>query len=302
MTALRSSAAFLAAAMMMPLPALSADYAAAARSLEIMGFDLSRKQKRHITAQFSAVADGSAQDWHDQSVALLDDMAELSQEARRVSTRIRVSDLHRQLVERLVPGDNLARELLNEKDPQINQVELGVGMTNRDMGWAIMLEALRIDMPDDPRDLEVAEGQPDKIVAFVSERFRDGGDGARHFLARVDSWGMGTVSAWADMSLEERKLAASAVTEAEIPPEAVLQKVIGTSNILYWAAGVDIGLTEAEKAHYPELAAYLAEGHLAGGVATFIGAKMDDSLAASTIIHGTTEFLFDYNMELLFSD
>jgi hypothetical protein len=78
--------------------------------------------------------------------------------------------------------------------------------------------------------------------------------------------------------------------------------VLGTSNILYWAAGAEIGLTGDEKAQYPELAAYLAEGNLAGGIASFIGGRMDDSLAATTMMKGTYDLMWDLNMELLFGN
>lgn len=301
MADLRHTFAFTLLLAVAPLPSWSQDYDAAARSLEILGHDLTRAQRKEITTQFSEPV-AEKQDWHDESVGLLDDMAELSLTAERLSARVRLGDLHRQLTERLVPEDSLARDLLNKKDPLIHPVEAGVGMTKRDMGWAIMLEALKANMPDDPRGLEVAPGQADVIMDQVNEKFETGQPGSRHFLARVDAWGMGTVAAWNSLTLDERKIAASAVTNDAIPPKQLVEKVLGTSNILYWAAGVEVGLTDAEKAQYPDLAAYLKDGNLAGGMASFIGKRMDDSLAATTIMKGTYDLMWDLNMELLFGN
>lgn len=272
---------------------------AAAQSLETLGIALTRDQRATITAQFSQSAPADQQEWYAQSLTVIDDMAELGQTAARPSARLRLQDLHRQLIERLLPDDNLARDLMNAQDPLVHTVEAGVGMTERDMGWSIMLEALKADMQDDPRDLKVSSDQADALLEMVNAKFESSEDGARQFMARVDAWGMGTMAAWPNLTPEERKIAVSVVTDPSIPPANVLNKVIGTSNVLFWAAGVDIGLTDTEKADYPELVAYLEAGHLAGGMANYIGAAMDGSLAQSTDLMGGYFLLWDYNMQLL---
>jgi hypothetical protein len=273
------------------------------RSLTALGLDPGAQDRAIITEQITtARADTQDRDWFDASTPRLVEMAVLSQEALRPSSRIRLVEMHRQLLELLVMGDNRALELAAAADPMVEQFEIGVGMTNRDLGWAIMLEAMRRDLPSDPREMQLGSNQAEALRKEITIGFRKDTYGARHFLSRVDAWAFGTIAAWPQMTPDERLLAVSVVTEEAVPPVALIEKVIGAQDVLLWLAGIDIGLTEAETNTYPALVAYLHEGNLAGGVKDLLAERARLLGGAGLAGAGTVQMMMELNYDLLFDN
>ncbi|MEM8693442.1 MAG: hypothetical protein AAGG57_16345 [Pseudomonadota bacterium] len=275
------------------------------QSLQALEIDVTDEQKAEITAQVAqARTTTEYPDWFQRSSKILVDMATLSMSAELPSARMRLTEMHRQLLEMMVGGDNLALELASADDPMVNQFEIGVGMTERDLGWAIMLEAMKANLPDDPRQMTIGNDQAANLMQEINGSFYEKNNGEKHFISRVDAWAFGTINAWADLSPDERLIAVSVVSEKAVPSPDLMQKVIGSQDILFWLAGMDIGLTEGEKRRYPELNTYLSEGYMAGGVDGLLAERVrrtGGGVGAASGL-GTVNMMMELNYDLLFDN
>ncbi len=266
-------------------------------SLERAGVVLDKTKSAEITTYFDdAFAQTDDAEAFEFATEMLVDLAELSLNAARPATRIRTQELHYQLLAKLAPGaDNPALGAVLASDPMIHQIEPGIGMTERDIGWGMMLEAMHRNLPDDPRDMDIQTEEAEALIAYVHAKYESTGDVSRYFLAHLDAWAAGGITAWPELSVTEREWVVGVVTEPDIPPSDLLEKVLGTRSILYWTAGMDVGMTPEEVEAFPELFAYLAEGNLTAGMGDFVRRMEDMAAATASIIanHGVTMMMMD---------
>lgn len=271
-------------------------------SIEQLGVNITPPDRTLIAQQVTSAAQAAEDpEWFHNSAARLGDMAALTQSALRPSARIRLTEMHRQLLALMITTDNRALDLVGQADPMIHPVEPGIGMTQSDLSWAVMLEAMRQDLPDDPKELTLTNDQIKLLTDQIIRTFQKEPTGAKHFLAHLDAWAFGVISAWPELTPEERKIAVSVVTEAVIPPEPLMTKIIGAQDVLYWLAGIDVGLTQSELDAYPQLASYLSDGYMAGSIADLLAKRvtmMGDKAAQAA----TLNMMMDLNHDLLFDN
>ena len=202
-------------------------------------------------------------------VPMIASMGRLARNAEHPATRAVMCDLHRQLVENLVadPATSASLALLEEANPLLQALDLGVGLAASDVVAAGALEALSASLPEDP----TAAGPPPNDAALrIAEAFAAEKPGNQQFVARLDAWHAGLVAAWPSLSEDERRLAAGVATEPAVPPPDLVAKVTGAADLIDWLGGLDVALTDAERAAEPSLVTFLGEGHMTGGATQMI--------------------------------
>lgn len=209
-------------------------------------------------------------------------MAELSEGAEFPTTRMVMQDLHREFVTGALGPDSAAVRALDAADPMIAEIAPGLGITEQDLGWGGWLEIVRQEQPEgSPRDLAI---DPDAYAAAVAgfvETWEESTDVERMFLARIDAWAAGVALAWPGLDAAEREAVSHAVLRDDIPPVRAFEAVTGATDAIDWLAGLHVGLTDAEKAAHPALAAYLTEGGMSGAMAPLLAER--EAMVASAV-------------------
>lgn len=300
---LKSLSAALAFALLSTLSLFAAPADHVIDSLKTLDVILDEEVQRQIRTEVEAARErADDKNDFDQRAAILADMASLSTSAQRASARVRLVEMHRQLIEDLLNSDSAAIAPLDALNPMVEQFDIGVGMTKRDLGWAVMLEAMRTDLPEDPRTFDIKDETAKALANDIVGSFHQKTNGKKQFLSRVDAWAFGTMTAWRELSPEERQIAVSVIAEDAVPARSLLTKVIGTPDVVFWLAGVDIGLSEAEQEAYPALHAFMRAGHLAGGVESMLTDRLLQLGAAAQIGANAnlTLMMMELNYDLLF--
>ncbi|AGT08887.1 hypothetical protein JCM7686_1786 [Paracoccus aminophilus JCM 7686] len=83
---------------------------------------------------------------------------------------------------------------------------------------------------------------------------------------RFQAWAAGVEAAWPRLDRDEREAALAILLRPEVPPPALFQKVIGTEDILLWLGGIDVPLSDAERAASPELISFMEDGAFANAL------------------------------------
>ena len=241
-------------------------------------------------------------DWFALSAPLLADMAMLSRNADHAATRARLAETHRHLLQRMLGADSHALSLVAAPDPDTEIFEPMLAMTEKDLAAAVLLEAMRRDLPADAHTFAPDPSQARTIRAEIVATFPDHNSGQQHFLSRLDAWAAGTLAVWKDLSPTERHIAASVVTQSQMPPARLLRQVIGSTDLLLWLAGMNLAFNENERAAYPELMAYLEAGYMAGSIDAILAkrvARMNGLAELNAKMMATTTMM-ELNYGLLF--
>ena len=250
-------------------------------SMRLRGIEVSAEQEQAILDELAAARDlAEPVEMWDVGTGLALDMVQLSQEASRASARVRLTEMHRQIMSFLLPDGGTAIDLYEAFDPSVKLYDDGVGVTGKDLGWAIMIQAMHADLPFDPLETDIPSEQSEAYLAQFYEELEEANFSQGMFLSRLDAWGTGMITAWYEMTEEQRMTAVSVIAEDDIPSNDILELVIGTTDLLYWLAGMDIGLTEDEKARYPELAAQLERGYMRNGLDGLLAQRAQAMAAA----------------------
>lgn len=138
-------------------------------------------------------------------------------------------------------------------DPLLHETSGGAGLAQSDVVAIARLRELAGAPAGDPAAEVEAEWQrlsPKPVDLILPGRF--------------NAWADGTAAAWDSLTPDERRIAAGVLTDREMPTPEVLQKVIGTEDMLGWLAAVTVPMTEAERAASPELLSLLDHMAFAG--------------------------------------
>jgi len=274
-------------------------------SIEIVtGTKVSGKTREVIVSEVSRALEdhpANTKNW----VPALRSMAILSKTAERASTRIFLDDLHRQLLENIVMGseNSVAVSLLQKANPLVDlpHVQLGVGVSERDLGWAGYLIALNEQLPDDPREMDIEESNYQQSVVDFIAQYKEKDSMNRQLLVRIDAWTTGLVAAWPRLNDDERFIASALTIRDELPSKEILQKVTGVDDILLWISGLEIGLTEIEKKAHPELISLLGSGLMSGGAMEFVMTLRKRTGATGTTQLSTIIGMQNLNYDYLFN-
>lgn len=275
-------------------------------SIDTMTSQLNPTQEIQIAAEAAAaIAAHPNPEIYEKVVPHLDALAQLAQSAQRPSTQVRAGELYRQLLVKLIPGRGLGLQLLDAQNPMLIPADPGIGVTEADVIWTIKLQQLAAAPGEEFNPAALEDNAAIRRRAEIHRRFTLETEGSRYFLISADAWGAGVEAVWGELNPQERQIAASVTTKPDIPDAEILRKVIGTDNLLDWVLGIDIGLSDEEKARYPDLTTFLASGALAPAVFTkHVAQKMTQrtDLDVETF-QSQTELLYilqDYNQELMF--
>ena len=189
--------------------------------------------------------------------------AELARTAENPATRGVAYDLARVVLETAAkhsdapPGDFAPLAAWQKIDPTLaDTTDLILARSDAEaMGRLAALDpelAAQI-LPESPEDL---------ALDYWEEQ--DASPTNRVLPSRLNAWVAGVEGAWPDLSPDERKQAMSILTQDQAPSDAVLQKVIGTRDVIFWLASMDVPMTDSERAGSPELVHFIDMGAFAG--------------------------------------
>jgi hypothetical protein len=231
-------------------------------------------------------------------------LADLSESAVRPSTRVRASELQRQLLEEVLPAPSGIVARLRATDPVVHPVAPGRDITEADLGWMILMAALR-DAPDaDPARIEIDDATAGAALREIRATIAEASEPVLYAIAHAEAWGAGVVAAWDDLDLAARRQLVGRADRTEPVPPELLERVIGTDDVLRWIGGVEIGLTPAERVRHPELVAYLEAYALAGGedgfvVRTLLARRAADAAVRAQGDMATSNMVQGYLLDLM---
>lgn len=81
---------------------------------------------------------------------------------------------------------------------------------------------------------------------------------------RLAAWAEGVAAAWPDLTPAEQELGVAALYRSDMPDPQMLEKVIGTGDVIHWLAAVDVPMTKDERAASPELVMFMEHGAFSG--------------------------------------
>ena len=189
--------------------------------------------------------------------------AELARTAENPATRGLAYDLARVVLETAAkhsgePAGNFAPLIAWQKIDSTLAETTDLILTRSD-GEAI--ERLAELDPDLAAQI-LPESPKDFALDYWNEQ--DAASANRVLPSRLNAWVAGVESAWPVLSPDERKQAVSILTQEKAPSDAVLQKVIGTRDVIFWLAAMDVPMTDTERADSPELVHFIEMGAFAG--------------------------------------
>lgn len=157
------------------------------------------------------------------------------------------------------PDDFAPLRLWAQADPFRATLVPGLGLADSDIAGFARMQALDAQagsgvLPDDPAAGQVArawDAQADQPANRV-------------LPTRLQAWADGVEAAWPRLDAGERAQVLGVLTRAEIPPATVLEKVIGTRDVVGWLAAVEVPLTPSERKASPELVHFMQMGAFAG--------------------------------------
>lgn len=187
--------------------------------------------------------------------------AELAHRGSVPATRGAMYDLARDI---LLTGASMSGQgndsfaplaLWDRADPFRADLAPGLGLAASDIAALDRLRALDPDaLPDGSAETLVMQHWAEQADAPVN----------RILPTRLQAWADGAESAWPDLDAAEREAAVAALFRPEIPPAGMLEKVIGTGDVIHWLAAVDLPMTSAERDASPELIHFMEMGAFAG--------------------------------------
>jgi len=233
-------------------------------------------------------------------------LSSLALTAEHPATRAVLADVLREVVEEYFGPTSAFTQALETDNMIVRRLTPGVGISQQDAQWGAFLIMLSQKMPDVPKTMaiEVVE-YTNAVESFLAEWDRHADLPSKLFLARIDAWTVGLVSAWPDMTLSQRRLGADVLINDPVPPRDVIEAVTGVDDIILWLAGIQLAFTAEERRQHPELIAFLEDGGAAQLMKPLLeteelrtyGPSGQDTLGLST-----WSGLRDYNDSLLFDD
>lgn len=270
----------------------------------LLGTQLTPEDRTRLSTEVARTVDAGGAAEINEALPVLTSMAQLSHEASQAATRIVMEDLYRQLLETVLadPDASRAAAILDDRDPFVNEPFNGLGLSERDLKSAALLETLAVQLPADPAAAQIDP----EFVRDVVNRLRKVYDAAspenRQIISRLDAWAAGVMHAWPGLSGDQRRTVAQFTFVDEIPAPALVEEVIGTRDLLMWLGGMDLALTDREQKAHPELAAYLGRGMMTGGMTEMIASSLGARGATGGGNAGATMMMQNLNYELLWDD
>ncbi|MEA3221486.1 hypothetical protein [Immundisolibacter sp.] len=191
--------------------------------------------------------------------------ARLAREAESPASRGVMYDLARiilltaQLMSGQAPDDFVPLRLWAQADPFRAALVPGQGLADSDIAGFARMKAL-----DAQAGLNVLgdEPAPGQVARFWEAQANQPVN--RVLPTRLQAWAAGVEAAWPRLDANERAHVLGALTNPRIPPAALLEKVIGTRDVIGWLAAIDVPLTPAEREASPELVHFMQMGAFAG--------------------------------------
>ncbi|SMO45720.1 hypothetical protein [Paracoccus laeviglucosivorans] len=188
--------------------------------------------------------------------------AELAHQGSVPATRGAMYDLARDILLTAAiladqpPESYAPLKLWAEVDPFRADLVPGLGLAESDVQAVDRLRALD--------DGGVLPSGPARDVAMAAWDKQADQPMNRVLPTRLEAWASGVETAWPDLTPPERETALGVLTRPEIPPAALLEKVIGTEDVIHWLAAVDLPMSKAEREASPELIHFMEMGAFAG--------------------------------------
>lgn len=191
--------------------------------------------------------------------------ARLAREATIPASRGVMYDLARdilltaQILSGKGPDDFAPLRLWAQADPFRAALGPGLGLADSDIAGFERMKALDAQaglgaLGDEPAARQVARAWDAQAAQPVN----------RVLPTRLQAWADGVEAAWPHLDAKERALVLGALTRPEMPAATVLEKVIGTHDVIGWLAAVNVPLTPAEREASPELVHFMQMGAFAG--------------------------------------
>ncbi|MBM7070015.1 hypothetical protein [Actibacterium sp. 188UL27-1] len=269
----------------LPLAASATPMEQVVASLRALQIEVPAPAERRIIEQMTPLHDANPALFAEQTARLLD-MANLSQTAQRQSARVRLTELHRQMLTRIGPATSIALDIVDKTDRMVLEIAPGIGLTERDLGWSMMLVAMqRTPSAKTPNDINLTASEGDALMTETLAIIKGASPDQQRVLASTDAWAFGALPIWGNFSASELRDVVSVVTNTAPPPAGVVDKVLGVTDRAAWLAGLDIGLTPAERQQYQALDRFLASGAMAGSLAEPLGLATPDPSGGLTALN-----------------
>ncbi|MBC7163284.1 MAG: hypothetical protein H5U26_14435 [Immundisolibacter sp.] len=191
--------------------------------------------------------------------------ARLAREAASPASRGVMYDLARdilltaQILSGKDPDDFAPLRLWAQADPFRAALVPGLGLADSDIAGFERMRALDAQAGLGVLGNEPAAGQVARAWDAQADQPVN-----RVLPTRLQAWADGVEAAWPRLDAEERAQVLGALTNPRIPPAALLEKVIGTRDVIGWLAAIDVPLTPAEREASPELVHFMQMGAFAG--------------------------------------
>lgn len=153
-------------------------------------------------------------------------------------------------------------------DPMLGQIGTGLGMAQSDIDALAALRTLAGVDGDAAADATATwQALSDKPMELI-------------LPARLNAWAAGAEAAWPDLTEAERAAALDILAPEALPSPELAEKVTGSAQMIWWLAGMDLVLTEAEAEASPDLIDLTKDGAFAGP----LGPPIADMLVAERAI------------------
>ncbi|MFI0397141.1 hypothetical protein [Paracoccus jiaweipingae] len=226
-------------------------------------FDAAQAETR-LTAMIDGLADRP--DLQTRLPAAIAQGAGLASGAERPASRALAHDLLRDMLWTLadMAGDGPQEPLVaawQQADPMRAELVPGSGLAESDVAGYVRLKKLA-GQPADPGPLMAYwAAQADKPVNRV-------------LPTRLAAWAEGVTAAWDRLTPAERDLATGVVENDAPPPAALVRKITGSPEMMFWIAAVDLPVSAAERQASPDLLKFTASGVFAGPMLEPLAALM----------------------------
>lgn len=190
--------------------------------------------------------------------------------------------LRQVLAETFVQYDEpFALQLFVPKDKLVDAHGLGVGIAMSDIYAAAWLRALYEERFDHPSKVELSQDDLKAMIQELMSEYPKLTPPNQQVLSRMNAWAAGVESNWESFSPNERRQATMTSTEEDLPSANVVRKVTGSSDLIKWVAGMDIGISTDLAEKYPNMAKFHTEGRAGEAVLPLlVRLGQADSIAA----------------------
>lgn len=175
----------------------------------------------------------------------------------------------------------IALDLFTANDTLVDQHGTGIGLAMSDIYAAAWLRALYEGRFDHPDAVELTEADLQAMIAELKSEYPTLDPANQQVLTRMNAWAAGVETNWDKLGPDERVSATAMSTEVDIPTPDVVAKVTGTSDIVAWVAGTDLGIDDELAETYPAMTEFHRLGGTGEAVLPLMASqgKLDDLVA-----------------------